>query len=139
MKYQIIDLQNQMATINTGQPLLNKVAISLAYIQNFVNARLSQPKWSQRSVSRFLKQLSGEETEPDALGRLRYPAISNQEKSLFTDLSRFRMYGSNRTVYVRSPAGEIMTLQCVKQTVKLGGVNIYLGVFCLLWCWTPDH
>uniref|UniRef100_A0A0E9WIF3 Transposase Tc1-like domain-containing protein n=1 Tax=Anguilla anguilla TaxID=7936 RepID=A0A0E9WIF3_ANGAN len=50
--------------------------------------------------------------------------VDDWKKVLFTDESKFEIYGSNRRVYVRRRTGERMIPQCIKLTVKHGGGNI---------------
>ena len=51
-------------------------------------------------------------------------SVEDWKKVLFSDESKFEIYGNNRRIYVRRRPGERLLNQCIKPTVKHGGGNI---------------
>jgi hypothetical protein len=43
---------------------------------------------------------------------------------LWSDESKFKIFGSNRRVFVRHRVGELMISSCVVPTIKLGGEGV---------------
>ena len=54
--------------------------------------------------------------------------VKQWKKVLWTDKSKFQLFGQNRRVFVRRQNGERMTDGCVVPTVKHGGGSV------LVWC-----
>ena len=55
------------------------------------------------------------------------------KKELWTDESKFEVFGSHRRTFVRRRTGEKMLEECLMPSVKPGGGNVM--VWGLLWCW----
>lgn len=51
-------------------------------------------------------------------------SVEDWKKVLFTDESKFQLYGNSRRVYVRRRCDEKLLNQCIKSTVKHGGGSI---------------
>ena len=55
-------------------------------------------------------------------------SIEQWKQVLWTDESKFEIFGSKRRMYCRRKSDERHTPQCVKPTVKFGGGSLMVGV-----------